>query len=124
MNLTTGPNEIGISFLPKKRRVLQGVAPWTSACEDQGNHSKRPRIGHDTSISRGFWFGSATAARQVEGAATRTVWSVDLGHLLAYARETPNGGTGDIACDHYHRWRENIELMKDLGLDAYRFSVS
>jgi beta-glucosidase len=35
-----------------------------------------------------------------------------------------NGETGDVACDHYHRWQEDIALMHDLGLDAYRFSVS
>jgi beta-glucosidase len=34
------------------------------------------------------------------------------------------GDTGDIACDHYHRWREDIDLMKSLGLNAYRFSIS
>ena len=35
-----------------------------------------------------------------------------------------NGDTGDVACDHYHRWQEDVGLMKELGLHAYRFSIS
>src|SRR5581483_3329932 len=44
-----------------------------------------------------------------------------------FARETGrvvDGHTGDIACDHYHRWAEDVDLMAGLGVDAYRFSVS
>jgi beta-glucosidase len=74
---------------------------------------------------QGFTWGTATAAYQIEGAATldgRTpsIWDT-------YSR-TPgkvrNGDTGDIATDHYHRWREDIALMADLGVGAYRFSLS
>ncbi|MFJ2651674.1 GH1 family beta-glucosidase [Streptomyces sp. NPDC087420] len=73
----------------------------------------------------GFLWGTATAAYQIEGAAqadgrTPSIWDV-------YSR-TPgkvrNGDTGDIATDHYHRWREDIAIMADLGVGAYRFSVS
>jgi beta-glucosidase len=73
----------------------------------------------------GFRWGGATAAYQIEGAATEdgrgpSIWDV-------FAR-TPgavrNGETGDVACDHYHRFREDVKLMADLGLTSYRFSVS
>jgi len=73
----------------------------------------------------GFAWGSATAAYQVEGAVhedgrTDSIWDV-------FAR-TPgkilNGDTGDTACDHYHRWKEDVALMKQLGLKAYRFSLA
>ncbi|MFF2521288.1 GH1 family beta-glucosidase [Streptomyces liangshanensis] len=73
----------------------------------------------------GFLWGTATAAYQIEGAAqddgrTPSIWDV-------YSR-TPgkvrNGDTGDIATDHYHRWREDIDIMAGLGVGAYRFSVS
>ncbi len=72
---------------------------------------------------KGFLWGSATASYQIEGAAaedgrTPSIWDT-------YAR-TPgrvrNGDTGDIATDHYHRWREDVALMAELGLGAYRFS--
>jgi beta-glucosidase len=73
----------------------------------------------------GFTFGSATASYQVEGGAREdgrlpSIWDT-------FSR-TPgrvwNGDTGDVACDHYHRWESDLDLMKDLGLDAYRFSIA
>ncbi|WP_105567807.1 GH1 family beta-glucosidase [Microbacterium halophytorum] len=73
----------------------------------------------------GFVFGSATASYQVEGAAadggrTPSIWDT-FSH-------TPgriwNDDTGDIACDHYHRMDEDLDLMAELGLQAYRFSIS
>jgi beta-glucosidase len=73
----------------------------------------------------GFLWGTATAAYQIEGAAdaagrTPSIWDT-------FAR-TPgkvrNGDTGDIATDHYHRWREDIAIMADLGVGAYRFSLA
>ncbi|GGM43516.1 GH1 family beta-glucosidase [Microbacterium saperdae] len=73
----------------------------------------------------GFTFGSATASYQIEGAAaedgrTPSIWDT-------FSR-TPgkvwNGDTGDVACDHYHRVDEDLDLMSDLGLQAYRFSIA
>jgi beta-glucosidase len=73
----------------------------------------------------GFLWGAATAAYQIEGA-----WNEDGKGESIWDRfaHTPgrikDGSTGDVACDHYHRWREDIALMKQLGLRAYRFSVA
>lgn len=72
-----------------------------------------------------FLWGAATAAYQVEGA-----WNEDGRGESIWDRfsHTPgnvsNGDTGDIACDHYHRYEEDIALMRQLGLKAYRFSTS
>ncbi|MCL4271942.1 MAG: beta-glucosidase [Anaerolineales bacterium] len=72
-----------------------------------------------------FLWGAATAAYQVEGA-----WNEDGRGESIWDRfsHTPgnvsNGDTGDIACNHYHRWEEDIALMRQLGLKAYRFSTS
>src|SRR5918998_5674391 len=70
-------------------------------------------------------YGAATAAYQIEGA-----WNEDgKGPSIwdAFVREPgriDNGETGDVACDHYHRWRDDVALMAELGLHAYRFSIS
>lgn len=72
-----------------------------------------------------FLWGAATAAYQVEGA-----WNEDGRGESIWDRfsHTPgnvsNGDTGDIACDHYHRWEEDIAIMRQLGLKVYRFSTS
>jgi beta-glucosidase len=72
-----------------------------------------------------FAWGAATAAYQIEGA-----WNADGKGESIWDRfsHTPgkitNGDTGDVACDHYHHWVEDIALMRQLGLKAYRFSVS
>jgi beta-glucosidase len=72
-----------------------------------------------------FLWGAATASYQIEGA-----WNEDGKGESIWDRfsHTPgkitNGDTGDIACDHYHRYPEDITLMRRLGLKAYRFSTS
>jgi beta-glucosidase len=74
---------------------------------------------------KGFVWGAATASYQIEGA-----WNEDGKGESIWDRfsHTPgrvqDGDTGDIACDHYHRWREDVTLIKDLGLNAYRFSTA
>lgn len=73
----------------------------------------------------GFFFGTATASYQIEGAYDEdgrgmSIWDT-------YCREpgrVADGATGDIACDHYHRYREDVALLRDLGVDSYRFSVA
>ncbi|MFG2196187.1 GH1 family beta-glucosidase [Streptomyces sp. NPDC048639] len=77
------------------------------------------------SFPPGFLWGAATAAYQIEGAAqedgrTRSIWDT-FSHTPG---KVAGGDTGDIAVDHYHRFREDVRLMAELGLGAYRFSVS
>jgi beta-glucosidase len=72
-----------------------------------------------------FLWGAATASYQIEGA-----WDAEGKGESIWDRfsHTPgkvvHGDTGDVACDHYHRWSEDVALMRDLGLGAYRFSIS
>ena len=73
----------------------------------------------------GFLFGAATAAYQIEGSPLADGAGPSGWHRFAH---TPglvaNGDTGDVACDHYRRYREDFLLMMELGLDAYRFSIA
>ncbi|MFG2110321.1 GH1 family beta-glucosidase [Micromonospora chersina] len=73
----------------------------------------------------GFVWGAATAAYQIEGAVAEDGRAPSIWDTFS---RTPGkvfqGHTGDVACDHYHRYAEDVALMADLGLRAYRFSVA
>ncbi len=77
------------------------------------------------SFPTGFLWGAATAAYQIEGA-----WNDENKGESIWDRfcHTPgkitNADTGDVACDHYHRFSDDVALMRQLGLKAYRFSIS
>src|SRR4029077_18607547 len=73
----------------------------------------------------GFAWGSATAAYQIEGAASIDGKGPSVWDTFSHAPGNVRGGdTGDIACDAYHRYPEDVALMASLGLKAYRFSIS
>ena len=72
-----------------------------------------------------FVFGCATAAYQIEGAARADGKGLSIWDRFAHTPgHLPPGETGDVACDHYHRFRDDIALMHRLGMQAYRFSLS
>jgi beta-glucosidase len=74
---------------------------------------------------RGFTFGVATSAYQIEGAVNEdgrgeSIWD----RFCRTPGRVLNGDTGDVACDHYHRFERDLDLIAELGLDAYRFSIA
>ncbi|MCD9900937.1 GH1 family beta-glucosidase [Streptomyces sp. MT29] len=72
-----------------------------------------------------FTWGVATAAYQIEGAVTEDGRSPSIWDTFSHTPGTIDGGdTGDVACDHYHRVPEDIGLIKQVGADAYRFSIA
>ena len=110
---------------------LGAVAPGCSRAPPQGgqaqselNPASKPSA--DREFSKGFYWGTGTSAYQIEGA-----WKEDGKGESIWDRyaHTPgnikNNDTGDVANDHYHRYREDIALMKrELGANAYRFSIA
>lgn len=72
-----------------------------------------------------FAWGVATSSYQIEGAALEEGRGECIWHRFAHTPGTiADGSTGDVACDHYHRYRQDVALMAGLGLTAYRFSIS
>ena len=76
----------------------------------------------DERFPSNFTWGVATSAYQIEGGRFEggkgdSIWDrfADLGRMPE---------SGDVACDHYHRWPEDVALMRDLGVDAYRMSIA
>jgi beta-glucosidase len=99
----------------------------TSAATPQ-TPSRKPRTSQKpagTTFPAGFQWGAATAAYQIEGAMDadgkgQSIWDMFVRKPNAIWR----GHTGDVACDHYRRYKEDVSLMKKLGLRAYRFSLA
>lgn len=82
-------------------------------------------MSQDYTFPDGFLWGAATSAYQIEGSpladgAGPSIWQ----RFVHTPGLTEDGDTGDVACDHYNRYREDVELMRSLGLQAYRFSIN
>jgi beta-glucosidase len=105
------------------RRELLGAAIGSiAAIAAEGAIQRSPT---QINFPKDFWWGTATASYQVEGA-----WKEDGKGESIWDRfaHTPGkikkGDTGDVACDHHHRYREDVQIMRALGLNSYRFSIS
>ena len=77
------------------------------------------------SFPKNFIWGAATASFQIEGAGKedgkgQSIWDT----FCATPGKVANGDDGMVACDHYHRYPEDIQIMKDMGIDSYRFSIA
>ena len=72
-----------------------------------------------------FVWGAATAAYQIEGATEADGRGESIWDRFSHTPgRVANGDTGDRACEHYYRWREDLDVMSSLGLQGYRFSIS
>jgi len=98
------------------RALLETEVQDNGTCKNSGRSNFPPD----------FLFGAATSSYQIEGAVHKdgrgqTVWD-------AFARDQPNqildNSNGDVACDHYHRVKEDVQLMKSINLKSYRFSIA
>ncbi|WP_374108517.1 GH1 family beta-glucosidase [Isoptericola sp. S6320L] len=107
---------------------MGGPGRWPA---DRGERSGRSEDRPVSTISTtgqfpdGFLWGTATAAYQIEGAAAEggrgpSIWDT----LCRVPGAVQGGDTGDVACDHYHRWAEDVDHLARLGVSAYRLSIS
>ncbi|MDG4796844.1 GH1 family beta-glucosidase [Micromonospora sp. WMMD1082] len=108
--------------------VLGTAATGLGGCEpgDAEDHTATaPSAATRLHFPPDFGWGAATSAYQIEGAAKEdgrgeSIWDT-FSHTPGRIR---NGDTGDVAADHYHRYADDLDLMRDLGLRSYRFSIS
>src|SRR5262245_14803372 len=74
---------------------------------------------------KGFYWGTATSSYQIEGAWNEDGKGASIWDTFAHTPgKIKNNENGDVADDHYHRYKEDVALMKDLGANAYRFSIA
>lgn len=104
----------------RKDPAIMTAAPTTATAPAPATQASTGRR-----FPNDFLFGAATAAFQIEGAAFEegrraSIWDA----FCRVPGAVINGDNGDVACDHYHRYRDDVALMKDMGLQTYRFSTS
>ena len=76
-------------------------------------------------FSDDFMWGVATSSYQIEGAAFEDGKGLSVWDTFSHEPgRIKNNENGDVTCDHYHLWKNDIEILNDLGVQAYRFSVS
>ncbi|MFN3674537.1 MAG: GH1 family beta-glucosidase [Sphingomonas pseudosanguinis] len=115
--------------MDRRNFMKHGVAMGSAALATGGTALTAARAAAQTpldqSFPKDFLWGTATAAYQIEGAVNedgrgQTNWDV-FSHTSG---KVANGDTGDVACDSYHRYKEDIALMRNLGIKAYRMSLA
>ncbi|XP_068647342.1 beta-glucosidase 12-like [Aristolochia californica] len=124
MELTASPHLLSVIFF----LLVHGVA--ASAGTNQGQtdattYETQSSLNR-TTFPAGFIFGTASASYQYEGAAFEggkgpSLWDF---YTHRYPERIKDRSNGDVAVDSYHRYKEDVRLMKEMGLDAYRFSIS
>jgi len=91
----------------------------------ESNFAQPSVVGRHHLFPENFLWGSATSAYQVEGSPLADGAGESIWHRFAHTPDRiRDGDTGDVACDHYRRFRDDVALMRELGLNAYRFSVA
>ena len=122
------------SHLPSRRDIAKAVgstalgmtaAPLAGLAQTSAETRPKPAQATAANFPDGFCWGVATSAYQIEGAVKEdgrgtSIWDV-YAHTLGKIKD---GGNADIANDHYHRYRDDVRLMRDIGVKAYRFSIA
>lgn len=92
--------------------------------ETGGFATPQPDYPSTAALRHNFIWGVSTSSYQIEGASKEDGRGLSVWDTYCSAGKVANHDTGDVACDHYHRYREDIALMRQLGIHAYRFSVA
>ena len=105
-------------------RGCSRAPPQAGQAQSELNPASKPST--DREFSKGFYWGTGTSAYRIEGAWKEDGKSESIWDRYAHTPDNiKNNDTGDVANDHYHRYREDIALMKgELGANAYRFSIA
>ena len=132
--LLPAPTREAMPFKGFSRRQFAGIAGWSalgmsalSAGSGRADRSKKTdgRPGISSGFPNGFLWGTATSAYQIEGAVNEDGRGPSIWDRFAHTPGTiSDRSNGDTATDHYHLYKEDIQLMKALGAKAYRFSIA
>src|SRR5262245_30862119 len=104
--------------------LAAAAATPTASAQPPAKEQPAAAPGAAREFPKGFFWGTATSAYQIEGAWNEDGKGPSIWDTYAHTKgNIKNDDTGDVANDHYHRYKEDVKLMKDLGATAYRFSI-
>ncbi|MGC2793033.1 MAG: family 1 glycosylhydrolase, partial [Candidatus Sulfotelmatobacter sp.] len=104
---------------------VSNAARTANSAAPTGSHAKQFDSSSEVPFPKGFFWGAATAAYQIEGAWNQDGKSESIWDRFAHTPgKIKNGDTGDTACDSYHRFNEDVALLQAMNLNSYRFSIS
>jgi beta-glucosidase len=107
------------------RRALLGAVAATAACSAPPKAKPTPTPSLGLAFPDGFAWGAATSAYQIEGAVHDDGRGASIWDTFSHTSgKIVDGSTGDVACDHYHRWAADLDLLKSLNVRSYRFSIA
>jgi beta-glucosidase len=122
---TVSPNAVSVKDRQRRRIVKKSYR--ATACHHHGVTSSSSLAAHRAAhrFPPGFVWGAATSSYQIEGAVDvdgrgPSIWD----KFCAVPGNISDGSSGAVACDHYHRWQQDVELLSGLGLTGYRFSIA
>jgi beta-glucosidase len=115
-------------FVKAAGTAALGIAAGSSpACRQSTSEAQMSQLAHggELEFPQGFLWGVAAASYQIEGSPDADGKGKSIWDTYAHTPgKMKNGDTGDVATDHYRRYKEDVKLMKDIGATAYRFSIS
>jgi beta-glucosidase len=106
-------------------KTAAAAAAWMGLSRPELSFAQSPNVGVGRNFPKEFVWGCATAAYQIEGGVNEggrgpSIWDL-FSHMPG---KTHNGDTGDVADDSYHRYKEDVQLLKNLGVKGYRMSIA
>jgi beta-glucosidase len=105
--------------------TLAGLSETTGVAQTSQGVDTRTAQPATPGFPNGFYWGTGTSSYQIEGAWNEDGKGPSIWDTYAHTPgNIKNGDTGDVANDHYHRYKEDVALMKDFGANAYRFSIA
>ena len=114
-----------MAFKGISRRQFAGIAGWSAVGISLPAGSSPAEAAASSGFPSGFLWGTATSAYQIEGAVNEDGRGASIWDRFAHTPGTiADRSNADTATDHFHRYQEDVQLMKALGAKAYRFSIA
>jgi beta-glucosidase len=115
---------LGAGLAAPAAALLAACDPAPSTSGSTSTHTSAASSQPTLTFPAGFVWGAATSAYQIEGAVHEDGRGPSIWDTFVRKGSIVDGSTADVACDHYHRWETDLDLMKSLGIRSYRFSIA